>query len=70
MEQLKDLQGLKNSVSWDIMLWHPVKKKQYFLGTYHLHIQSSNCSLVHADFLLGLLFDSEDGGSMFLQDVG
>jgi hypothetical protein len=41
-----------------------------FLGTYRLHLLSSNCCLVHAGFLLGLLFDSEDGGNMFLQDTG
>jgi hypothetical protein len=65
-----DLQGLKNSFSWDIILCIPVKNKQHFLGTYHFHIESSNYSLVHTDFLLGLLFDSEDGGSIFLQDTG
>jgi hypothetical protein len=28
------------------------------------------CYLFHAGFLLGLFFDSEDGGDMFLRNVG
>jgi hypothetical protein len=32
--------------------------------------QSSACYLLHAGFLLDLLFDPEDGGDMFLQNVG
>jgi hypothetical protein len=28
------------------------------------------CYLLHADFLLGLFFDSEDGSDMFLRNVG
>jgi hypothetical protein len=33
------------------------------------HIVHSACSLLLAGFLLGLFFDSEDRGSMFLQNV-
>jgi hypothetical protein len=29
----------------------------------------SNQNLLHADFILGLFFDPEDGGDMFLRDV-
>jgi hypothetical protein len=30
----------------------------------------SNCCLLHAGFLLGLLLDHEDGGDMCLQNIG
>jgi hypothetical protein len=32
--------------------------------------QSPVCHLLHASFLLGLFFDPEDGGDVFLQSVG
>jgi hypothetical protein len=31
---------------------------------------NSACHLLHAGFLLGLFFEPEDGGDMFLQNVG
>jgi hypothetical protein len=34
-----------------------------------LHKQRSACYLLHSGFLLGLFFDPEDGGNMFLQNV-
>jgi hypothetical protein len=32
--------------------------------------QGFTCWLLHADFLLGLLFDPEDGDAIFLRNVG
>jgi hypothetical protein len=37
------------------------------------HLESKKtvvCCLLHADFLLGLIFDPEDRGDMFYQNVG
>jgi hypothetical protein len=30
---------------------------------------SSACYLLHADFMLGMFFDPEDGGDVFFRDV-
>jgi hypothetical protein len=50
------------------MLCSLIEVYQHFGGMYHLHLQSlkfySTCCL------LGLLFDSEAGGSIFLWNVG
>jgi hypothetical protein len=32
--------------------------------------QNTICCLLHVDFLLGLFFDTEDEGDMFLRNVG
>jgi hypothetical protein len=32
--------------------------------------QNSTCYTLHSGFLLGLFFEPEDGGDMFLRDVG
>jgi hypothetical protein len=37
------------------------KKKEFYLPGYNL---------LHADFLLGLFFDPEDGGDIFLLNAG
>jgi hypothetical protein len=37
---------------------NPIKKPE----------RSRACYLIHADFLLGLFFDTEEGGDMFLRD--
>jgi hypothetical protein len=42
---------------------------QRFGGTYRLHLQNYSCYLLHAGFLLDLLFALEDGGNMFLRKI-
>jgi hypothetical protein len=32
--------------------------------------ENSSCYMLHADFLLGLFFGTEDGGDMFLRKIG
>jgi hypothetical protein len=48
---------MKTSTFWDIMPCRPLKL-------------SYACCLFHAGFLLGLLFNPEDVGDMFLQNFG
>jgi hypothetical protein len=52
---------MKSSIFWDITLCGPLKVNRRFGGTY---------SLLRAGFLLVLIFDSEDGGDMFLRNAG
>jgi hypothetical protein len=52
---------MKNSYFWDLMLCSLVKFRWCFRTTYHLHLQGR---LFHAVFLLGLLFNSGDGGNI------
>jgi hypothetical protein len=35
-----------------------------------IFIYSSACCLLHAGFLLGLLYNTEDGGDVFLRNIG
>jgi hypothetical protein len=57
---------MTGSVCWDIMLCSPLKINQHFLGMF----RSFACYVLHAGFLLGLFFNPEDGGYIFLQNVG
>jgi hypothetical protein len=52
---------LKSSIFRDITNYSPVKVNRSCGGIHRL---------LQGDFLLGLLFDSEDGGSMFLRNNG
>jgi hypothetical protein len=56
---------MKSTIFWDIRPCSPLKVKRRFGGTC-----GSACRLLHAGFLLGLLFDPEDGEDIFLQNVG
>jgi hypothetical protein len=59
------LNNMMSSISWITTPCSPLKVNQYFGGTCH-----RACYLLHAGFLLGSFFDPEDGGEMFLQNVG
>jgi hypothetical protein len=49
--------GYEDSVFWDITTCSP------------LEVSRSACDLLHAGFVLGLVFDTEDGGDVFLRNV-
>jgi hypothetical protein len=44
-----------------------VQETYKYIPVYDL---SSACCLLHSGFLLGFIFDPEDGGDMFLRNVG
>jgi hypothetical protein len=69
----------------DVMLSSPLEINQHFKGSCHLHLQGQRLSqvrnqneadtkqdthcLLDASFLLSFVFDPEDGGHMFLQNI-
>jgi hypothetical protein len=53
---------MKSSIFWDITPCSLVKVEEKVE-------QSSTLYLLHAVFWLGLLFEPEDGGDMFLRNV-
>jgi hypothetical protein len=63
---------MKSAIFLDIMPCSPLKVNRRFGGTYRLHLQGRRISRAsfHAGFLLGLVFDAEDGGDMILRNVG
>jgi hypothetical protein len=63
---------MKSSLFCDIIPCSLLKVNWCFRETYHLNHQgqkSGPCCLLHADFLFGSFFDSEDGGDIFLQNI-
>jgi hypothetical protein len=52
---------MKSCVFWDIMPCGPLKVNQHFREICRLYLQGSKHCLVHDGFLLGLLFNPEDG---------
>jgi hypothetical protein len=71
---------MKSTVFWDITPYSPLKVNPHFGGTYRLHLQGPRISREetsvkggkqsHTGFLLGLFFVPEDGGDMFLRNIG
>jgi hypothetical protein len=69
---------MTNSIFWDITPYSLLKVNRCSGGKCSLHLQGgicqasflqahfSACYLLHAGFLLGLFFNPEDGGDMFL----
>jgi hypothetical protein len=60
---LLTLVATKSSIFWDKAPCSLVKVNKCFE-------RENACCLLHSDFLIDLLFDPEDGGYMFLQDIG
>jgi hypothetical protein len=66
----------RSSIFWDITPYSPLKINRRFGGRCRKKPENtgskkaSACYLIPAGFLLGLLFDSEDGGEIILRNVG
>jgi hypothetical protein len=74
---------MKSTIFWDIRSCSPMSVNRRFGGTYRLHLQDRRISRArnqfasrallapcfHAGFLLGLLFDPEDGVDMFFRNI-
>jgi hypothetical protein len=80
------LKGNRNSVFWEITSCSPLKVNWRFGGTYRPHCRSRGISQARnqreagseqsypladiSGFFFGLFFDPEDGGGVFLRNVG
>jgi hypothetical protein len=69
---------MKSIIFWDVTPCRLLSCNRRFGGTYLLHLQGRRNNLRknlqvsrwQAEDLLGLFFDPEDGGDMFLRNVG
>jgi hypothetical protein len=69
---------MKSSSFWDITPCSPLKVSRRFGGKHRLYLQDRRIKqaktsvkvVANAGFLLGVFFDSEDGGDMFHRNVG
>jgi hypothetical protein len=65
---------MKSTIFWDIMPCRPLRVNQHFGGTYHFHLwgrkMSQQETSTKAGGKLRLFFDPEDGGDIFLRNVG
>jgi hypothetical protein len=68
---------MKSTLFWDLMPCSPLKVNRRFGGTWLPYSDSRNKPARNqsevrwqAEFLHGLFFDIEDGGDMFLRNVG
>jgi hypothetical protein len=70
-----------SSIFWDITSHSPLKVNRRFGGTWRLHLQGRRISQArnqpallatcfHAGVVLDLFFDLEDGGDIFIRNVG
>jgi hypothetical protein len=67
---------MNSSILWDKAQCRPLKVNRRFKGTYRFHLQCQRINqernqhesryLLHAGFFLGLFFEPENGGDMFL----
>jgi hypothetical protein len=64
---------MKRFIFWDVAPCNPLKVNQYFTSILHSGFLLSlifSPYFVHTGFLLSLFFSPEDGGDMFLRNIG
>jgi hypothetical protein len=59
---------MKSTIFWDITPCSPLKVNRRFGGKCYLYRQGRR--IIQAGFLLGFVFDHEDGSDIFLRNVG